>query len=177
MLKSNKVSTAPSVAGEVNQSSKSSSVLRIHSRPTGAKIIIEGDPQVYYTPKSFTVEMFKKFSFVLEKDGYLNYPVELTPSEVTISKEYTLSSAAQSGYLYITVDGGTSTYVEVNGVRLNSNDLEMNYPVPAGQTIVVKARNPVFKLFAQKEVKLKANQRLQVHLVLSPESRDPSNSN
>ncbi len=129
----------------------------VNSKPSGAKIFINGKDTWRITPSQISVPFNEPIDMVLRKHNYLDYSKKkliITPKS-TRSFNTTLQKASIG---YVNIDARPSKYVKIylNGKELVENKLPIrNYAVRSGSTLVFKATNPYKKITKYKKVVLK----------------------
>lgn len=145
-------------AEEVIEPVKASTVrIVVNSKPSGAKIFINGKDSRRITPAQISVPFNEPMDLVLRKHNYLDY----TKNELTITPNSTRSfntTLQKASIGYVNIDARPSSYVKIylNGKELVENKLPIrNYAVRSGATLVFKATNPYKKITKYKKVVLK----------------------
>lgn len=145
------------------------------SEPIGARIFINGDDTGSYTPNRRSLEAFKDYVVTLKKEGYLNYEGTIRPMQNGSAFTMSMQPAQKAAYISITVaNGGLNTVIYVNGIRLGEKPPIGKYAIPAGIPVRITAYDPFYKLSAEQIVKVDANQKKSVDLILGVDQRKPS---
>jgi eukaryotic-like serine/threonine-protein kinase len=135
----------------------------VHSIPAGATINVDGQ-DFGTTPAEILVDMNKKVSLSLRRDGYIPYSKQLV---ATISPEDFTATLQKAivGYLNIDVRPTTAT-IFINGEKLGERTPISRYPVPAGKSLVIKAVNPYLNTHDEQNVNVKQDTVKDVTLFL-----------
>jgi len=174
--------TLPSTQGSADQSSKEPSAsstaqytATLISEPSNARIFINGEDTGAYTPNRRTLNAAKDYVITLKKEGFLNY--EGTVRAMQNGQTFTMSMqpAQKAAYISINVpNSGLNTVIYVNGIRLGEKPPISKYAIPAGTNVRITAYDPFSKLSAEQTVKVEANQKKSVDLILSTDQRKPT---
>jgi len=158
-----------------DQASTGQYTVLLVSEPVGARIFINGEDTGAFTPNRRTLEANKDFIVTLKKEGYLNY--EGVIKVVQNGSTFTMSMypAQKAAYVSISVaNGGLNTVIYVNGLRLGEKPPISRYAIPAGTPVRITAYDPFSKLSAEQVVRVDANQKKSVNLILGVDSRKPT---
>ncbi|MBC7372083.1 MAG: serine/threonine protein kinase [Bdellovibrionaceae bacterium] len=169
------LSTAMPVVQTTEQASKSQYSVMLTSDPVGARIYINGEDTGSYTPNRRSLEANKDYAITLKKDNFLNYEGTIKALQNGSSFNMSLQPAVKAGYVTIIVpNGGLSTVIYVNGIRLGEKPPINRYAVQAGIPIKITAYDPFRKLTSEQRVTVEANQKKTVELILGMHQRKPS---
>lgn len=153
-------------SGVINQAALASVKVSINSKPTGAKILLDGKDTSYYTPAIIAVTANKESRFTIHKEGYLKYEINQTFA-TSGSLSATLQPTARAGYLNIYLsNGGDSTKIYVNGQELSEKPPVKKYPILADTEAVVRAFNPFTELSDEVVIKLSPGENKNIELIL-----------
>jgi len=150
----------------------------VNSKPSGAKIFIDGKDTGRITPSQISVPFNEPIDLVLRKHNYLDYSkkkISITPQS-TRSFNTTLQKASIG---YVNIDARPSKYVKIylNGKEMVENKLPIrNYAVRSGTTLTFKATNPYKKITRYKKVSLKAGESKSIVFDLDSQ-RVPTSQN
>lgn len=158
--------TKPPVGGTHEEASKGNYQVTISSDPSGARIYFDCQDQGAFTPKIFNMEGNKQVHVTLKKEGFFHYEIEFQAVKDAQSLRGVLQPLGRAAYVQINVlNGGVDPIVEVNGRRICDHSNGMNYPIPAGVPVQIRARNS-FGAMAETTVTLDADQKKAVELIL-----------
>ncbi len=161
--------------GETTSASKSQYAVLLESKPNGARIYINGEDTKAYTPNRRTLESFKDYVVTLKKDGYLDYDGTIRAMQNGSTFTMSMQPAQKAAYVSISVaNGGLNTVIYVNGIRLGEKPPIQKYAIPSGTPVRINAYDPFSKLSAEQIVKVEANQKKSVDLILGVDQRKPS---
>jgi hypothetical protein len=159
---------------ETTSASTSQYTVLLVSEPVGARIYINGEDTGAYTPNRRSLESFKDYVVTLKKEGYLNYEGTVRPMQNGTTFNMSMQPAQKAAYVSITVaNGGLNTVIYVNGIRLGEKPPISKYAIPAGTAVRITAYDPFYKLSAEQIVKVEANQKKSVDLILGMDQRKP----
>ncbi len=145
------------------------------SEPIGARIYVNGEDTGAYTPNRRSLEAYKDYVVTLKKDGYLNYEGSIRALQNGSTFTMSMQPAPKAAYISITVaNGGLNTVIYVNGIRLGEKPPINKYAIPAGTAVRITAYDPFYKLSAEQVVRVDANQKKSVDLILGIDQRKPS---
>ena len=175
-IEQNQVPESKSPPQTINQfetASKQPYVVVIESQPAGARVYIDGQDTGMITPTRKVMDANREFTVSMRLEGYQYYERK----ERVIVNGYqiraSLLPAPKMGYLNLEImNGGSNPVIVINGQRIEEKLPLKNYAIPAGTSVKIQAHNPFTGLRAEQTVKVGANQRLQVNLILS--LRQPS---
>ncbi|MGZ5278559.1 MAG: protein kinase domain-containing protein [Pseudobdellovibrionaceae bacterium] len=140
----------------------------IQSNPTGARIAIDGQDTGMITPAQRSIEYGKEFSLSLRKEGYQYYERKEIASQKGLVIKASLLPMPKMGYINLElVNGGLNPVVIINGVRIDEKLPLKNYAVIAGTPVKIQAHNPFTGLSGEQTVRVGANQKIQVNLLLT----------
>lgn len=160
---------------ETNMASNAQYTVLLVSEPVGARIYINGEDTGAYTPNRRSLEAFKDYVVTLKKEGYLNYEGTIRAMQNGSTFNMAMQPAPKAAYISITVaNGGLNTVIYVNGIRLGEKPPINKYAIPAGTPVRITAYDPFYKLSAEQVVKVEANQKKTVDLILGVDQRKPS---
>lgn len=140
--------------------------LIVRSNPPGAQIFVNGKNTGRVTPGRINVPAGGDYQVELKKQGYIDYP-------------RTMNARANDTELFATLQKNPIGYLDINVVNASGNDpivLYINnvpipdqlpirmYRVPSNRKIVIRAVNQRLAMYAEEEVELKVDQRLQIRL-------------
>jgi serine/threonine protein kinase len=163
------------IAQTADAASKAQYTVVLTSEPVGARIYINGEDTGSYTPNRRSVEALKEYAVTLKKDNFLNYEGSIKAKQNGSTFNMSLQPALKAGYVSINVpNGGLSTVIYVNGIRLGEKPPINRYAVPAGIPIKVTAYDPFRKLTSEQKFTVEANQKKTVELILGMDQRKPS---
>jgi hypothetical protein len=160
---------------ETTSASTSQYTVLLVSEPIGARIYINGEDTGAYTPNRRSLESFKDYVVTLKKEGYLNYEGTIRAMQNGSTFTMSMQPAQKAAYISISVaNGGLNTVIYVNGIRLGEKPPIQKYAIPAGTPVRINAYDPFSKLSAEQIVKVEANQKKSVDLILGVDQRKPS---
>lgn len=160
---------------ETTSASTSQYTVLIVSEPVGARIYINGEDTGAYTPNRRSLESFKDYVVTLKKEGYLNYEGTVRPMQNGTTFTMSMQPAQKAAYISISVaNGGLNTVIYVNGIRLGEKPPIAKYAIPASTPVRITAYDPFYKLSAEQIVRVEANQKKSVDLILGVDQRKPS---
>ena len=147
--------------------------IMVQSRPSGAKIVLNGIDTTLITPSSVKVPRHIPFDIELRKKGFIEYEEVALKFDDLESKKLTgVLQEAQVGFVNIDVIPPQNVRVYVNGKLIDSVRLPIKkYHVPANQSIKIEAVNPIKGIKTHQFVRLKNKQTEFVSLKLSSKSR------
>ncbi|HEY8272032.1 MAG TPA: serine/threonine-protein kinase [Pseudobdellovibrionaceae bacterium] len=147
----------------------------LESQPIGARIYINGEDTGAFTPNRRSLEAYKDYVITLKKEGYLPYEKTIRPVQNASTFSMSMQPAQKAAYIAITVaNGGLKTVIYVNGILLGEKPPISKYAIPAGIPVKVTAYDPFNKLSAEQVVKVDANQKKSVDLILGVDPRKPA---
>jgi eukaryotic-like serine/threonine-protein kinase len=156
-----------STKGQIDLAQIGTYVVSVQSVPSGAAILVNGQPTGSYSPAQITVEANKEFSLGLRKEGFFPYETTLMASENASSFKAQLQPMLKTGYVSLNVvNGGNSPIVTINGQRLLEKMPLKAYAVPAGVPLTIRAYNPFTGLSAERTLVIENNQKKLVELIL-----------
>ncbi|WP_413290207.1 protein kinase domain-containing protein [Bdellovibrio sp. HCB337] len=145
------------------------------SEPNGARVFINGEDTGAFTPNRRSLEAHKDYVVTLKKEGYMNYEGTIRASQNGSTFTMSMQPAQKAAYISITVaNGGLNTVIYVNGIRLGEKPPISKYAIPAGTPVRITAYDPFYKLSAEQVVRVDANQKKSVDLILGVDQRKPS---
>jgi hypothetical protein len=124
----------------------------VHSVPDGALIDVDGQ-NLGTTPSEILVDINKRVSILLRRDGYIPYAKQFVASSSPQAFTATLQKAIV-GYLNIDVRPTTAS-IFINGEKLAEKTPITKYPVPAGKTLVIRGVNPYLNTSDEQTVTVK----------------------
>jgi len=152
---------------ETTSASTSQYTVLLASEPIGARIFINGEDTGAYTPNRRSLESFKDYVVTLKKEGYLNYEGTIRAMQNGMTFTMSMQPAQKAAYISITVaNGGLNTVIYVNGIRLGEKPPITKYAIPANVPVRITAYDPFYKLSAEQIVRVQANQKKSVDLIL-----------
>lgn len=158
-----------------DQASTSQYTVLLVSEPVGARIYINGEDTKAFTPNRRSLEAHKDYRVVLKKDGYSDYDGQIKVVQNGSTFTMTMQPAQKAAYLSINVaNGGLNTVIYVNGIRLGEKPPINKYAIPAGVPVRITAYDPFSKLSAEQIVRVEANEKKSVNLILGVDQRKPS---
>jgi serine/threonine-protein kinase len=164
---STRPSAAPNLSGETHEASKAEYFMTVYSNPSGAEVKVNGRSTGLITPAQIRVEGNKQAHLTLAKDGYITYELDLKVTQDGTTHQATLQPLPKAGYLSVTlVQGGQNPIIEINGQRLGEKPPIVNYRVPAGVPVTIKARNPFTGAYAEQTLTVGNNQKKSIELIL-----------
>ncbi len=148
----------------------------INSKPSGAKIYLNGKDTRRITPSQILVPFNQELNLVLRKHNYFDYKKEdLVITSNSARSFNTTLQKANIGYVNIDVRPSKHAKIYLNGKELVENKLPIkNYAVRAGATLVFKASNPYKKIVRYKKVVLKAGESQNIVFNLNSKRRPSS---
>jgi len=172
---SNNLENRQPTQGTGDSASKAQYTVSLASDPIGARIYIDGKDTEAYTPNRRSLEANKDYVITLKKDGYLNYEGTIRATQNGQSFTMSMQPAQKAGYISINVpNGGLNTVIYVNGIRLGERPPISKYAIPAGFPVKISAYDPFYKMSAEQTVKVDANQKKSIELILGVDQRKPS---
>ncbi len=154
--------------------------LVIRTTPPGAHIFINGKATSIMTPGKIRYQANKPFSISLIKSGYSSYERHFSLNANKSLRAPLLP--LNQGFVDINVfNPGINTEIYINGQKIPDPLPIKRYPVPADKKLVIKAVNAFRRTFDERVLKLKANKKAIVNLLLRKkkhshkEKRFPSN--
>lgn len=158
-----------------DQASTGQYTVLLVSEPVGARIFINGEDTGAFTPNRRTLEANKDFIVTLKKEGYLNYEGVIKVVQNGSTFTMSMQPAQKAAYVSISVaNGGLNTVIYVNGIRLGEKPPISRYAIPAGTPVRITAYDPFSRLSAEQVVRVDANQKKSVNLILGVDSRKPT---
>jgi hypothetical protein len=168
-----KINMTTPTSGQIETASKQPYVVVIESQPQGARVYIDGQDSGMITPTRKVMDADKEFTVGLRLDGYQYYERKERAVVNGYQVRASLLPAMKMGYLNLDIlNGGSNPVIIINGQRIEEKLPLVNYAVPAGVPVKIQAHNPFTGLTAEQVVKVPANQKIQVNLILS--QRQPS---
>lgn len=145
----------------------------IDSSPSGAKIILNGEDKIIFTPQTLALTADKEYNIKMIKEGFITYETFWTPIKSGDSLRGTLQPFPKSAYISISImsGGGANPIVEVNGQRLSEKPPISKYTIPADVPVIVKATNPYTGATDSKTIKVSPFLKENVELMLGFEKR------
>lgn len=154
------------VESQIDMAATASTRLSLSSEPSGAKIFIDNESVNQFTPAIVTVTANKQVKVTLIKEGYYKYEI-VKEFNGASSLTATLTPTPAMGYINIYVlNGGDSSIITINGVRLSAKPPINQYAVPANTEIEVQAVNPINNLKDKAKIKVMANKTQTLQLIL-----------
>lgn len=155
-------------AGVIVSSSTAAAEVKVsvNSNPDNAQIFINGRDTGNKTPAVISLTANKNTEIIIRKDGYLEYKVNRTFTEVS-QVIATLQASLSAAYLNIVVgDGNSFTKISINGKELLERPPIVKYPIVAQKETIITAYNPITKLKDEVKVTGKPGEIVDVEFKL-----------
>lgn len=155
-------------AGVINSSSTAAIEVKVsvNSNPDNAQIFVNGRDTGYKTPAVISIAANKETEIIIRKDGYLDYKMNKTFTEVS-QVIATMQASLSAAYLNIVVgDGNSFTKISINGKELLEKPPIVKYPIVAQKETIVTAYNPITKLKDEIKVTGKPGEIVDVEFTL-----------
>ncbi|MGZ3796802.1 MAG: protein kinase domain-containing protein [Pseudobdellovibrionaceae bacterium] len=168
-------STLEAVPHQTESASTAQYTVLLVSEPIGARIYVNGEDTGAYTPNRRSLEAYKDYIITLKKEGYLNYEGTIRPVQNASTFTMSMQPAQKAAYIAINVaNGGLKTVIYVNGILLGEKPPISKYAIPAGIPVRITAYDPFNKLSAEQVVKVEANQKKNIDLILGVDPKKTS---
>ncbi len=149
----------------------------INSKPSGAKIFLNGKDLQRITPAQIDIPFNKPFDLKLTKKKFLNLEKKnfIVKTKATRSLNNTLQ-VANIAYIDIDVRPLKKANIYINNQKLTETDFPLeNYAVPSGKKLKIKAINPYNKMVKYKTLTLDNGQKKSLHFDLTTRRRPTNN--